>query len=273
MAPKTFSTRPMNQGSDFNNAVDIIIPFHGQYEKVTKLLASIFTLTRSNYYTVCLVDDASPNFTFLETMTRNAQKRADLLKIENIVKTIRNVEQLGFGGACQVGLDATENPYVCFLNSDCLIENSNWLRAMGESLLNMKHQNVRMVSSMTNNPVGGDEAQKGKKTDQSKDDIILQNDSFLSLYCVLCHRELFSRCGFFKHYPLGGYEDQEFAVRMKSKGFRQAVCRNSYVYHEGECTFRTILRNNPNAMKVVESNRSLCIEDIKLLRQNQNPNS
>lgn len=268
MAQRTHVARPMNEISEFNAQVDIIIPYHGQYEKVMTLLESIFRLTRSNYYRVCVVDDASPNEGFLETIRANAQKNADRLRQQNVLRTIRNEEQRGFAGACKAGLDATESPYVCFINSDCEIEDSAWLRKMGETLLTLKEQGVRMVAPMTDNPMNGDPAQKGEKFARSNEDVILGDDSHLSLYCFMCHRQLFPRIGgFLKEYPYGYYEDEEIAHRMRKHGFKQAVSRSSWVHHEGGATIRSLLRANPNLQKILEEdNRQRCIDDMKKLR-------
>jgi len=253
--------------SDFHSQVDIIIPFHGQYQKVTTLLETIFRLTRSNYYQVCIVDDASPNEEFIKVMQRNSDKAAKIRKIANVVKTVRSPEQLGFAGACQLGYESTESPYVCFINSDCKIEDSGWLRTMGETLLAYKDQGVRMVCPITNNAVGGHPEQQGDRFDRNPEPYILQEDEYLSLYCFMCHRELFRRCGgFLKNYPYGFYEDQEFGARLNSYGFKQAVCRNSWVHHDGAVTIEELWRRNPSTRDIMEKeNRKRCIEDLKKL--------
>src|SRR5690606_26388552 len=102
-------------------------------------------------------------------------KNAEKLNQRNVVTTVRNESQLGFGGACRVGYEQGESPYVCFLNSDCRIEDSGWLRSLGESLLKLKHENVRVIAPMTNNPMSGDPAQLGDKSTRSQDDVIIED--------------------------------------------------------------------------------------------------
>lgn len=185
-----------------------------------------------------------------------------------MVKTIRNEEQKGFGGSCRLGYEAGESPYVVFLNSDCRIEDAAWLRNMGETLLKLKTNGVRMVSPMMNNPLHGDPAQKGGKNDRSLDDVILGDDSFLSLPCFMCHRELFSRIGgFLKEYPYANYEDEELAARLKKNGFKQAVCRSAYIWHKGSATIHSLWKTQPKTRKIMEEdNRNRCIEDMKALK-------
>ncbi len=259
---KIYLTRPISAPSIFSSAVSIVIPFHGQYELTTKLLESITYFTRSNYYELCLVDDASPNTTYLSVLEKNLNKRQSNIAS---IKCIQSTEQLGFGGAIQLGFNHTSNPYVVFINSDCLIEGPNWLRGMGESLLNLKSQNVRMVSAKTNNPVNGSEKQRGKKGEEGED-IILDKKESMSLYCFMAHRELFDKLGgFIKNYPIGCYEDEEIAYRMDKYGYRQAVSGKSWVKHEGEMTIRSVLRKNPALQEVIEDNYERCIEDIQKL--------
>lgn len=253
--------------SDFMAAVDIIIPFHGQYEKVTKLVESIYRLTRTNYFTICLVDDASPNRDYIATVAKNVERTAARRRVVNNLKVIRCEESKGFGGALREGYENTDSPYVCFMNSDCVVQDANWLRAMGESLLALKSENVRMISAMTDNIVDGDPAQLGERNTKSPTDIVLDKGSHLSLYCTLAHRELFSHCkGFIKEYPYGMYEDEEFAARMQHFGYKQAVCRRSWIAHEGMATIKTLWRADPSVQKVMQDdNRNRCIQDLQKL--------
>ena len=257
----------MNNVSEFNQAVDFIIPFHGQYEKVSRLIESIFRFTRSNYYSLYVIDDHSPNPDFIQTISKNANKRGTVLHSFRCAN-----EQKGFAGACKAAFEKGESPYVCFINSDCMFEDIGWLKNMGETLLTLKTQGVRMVSPRTNNPVqerdedGNDPPQKGER-DVPKEDIILGDDQHLSLYCFMCHRELFNRCGgFLKEYPYGYYEDEEFAARMRRYGFKQAVSGKSWVYHEGAATIHDLWRKDSRIRKVMEEdNRKRCVEDMRKL--------
>lgn len=264
---KNYNARPLNELSPFNAQVDIVIPFHGQYKFVTELMQSIFRLTRSNYYQLILVDDNSPNLYFGHTVQQNAIKNAQKTRQPNVLKLIRSNEQKGFAGACKLGYEAGESPYVCFMNSDCRVEDSGWLRNMGETLLNLRSEGVRVVAPTTNNSVGGDPAQT--KTDDLQGDVIIGDDSFLTLPCFLCHRQLFQNIGgFLKEYPVGGYEDEEFAYRLRHYGYKQAVCGSSYVHHEGRLTMNEVMRRDPNmAATLNEDNHKRCIEDMKSLRK------
>lgn len=245
LTPKPFS----------RSRVDIIIPFHGQYDRVSKLVESILVGTRSNPYRITLVDDCSPNSEYYMTMKKVPQ-----------VKTIRNREQLGFGGALHAGFQATQQPFVVFMHSDCVVDHQQWLIALGQSLLNLESQNVGIVSARSNNP--GPEADPQLRCPkaamlEAESDIILQ-EGCLPLYCAMVRRELFSKIGgFIKAYPYGLYEDEELAFRMKFCGYKQGISTKSWVYHEGEATFKPLLMKYPNIRNVMESNYDRCMADIR----------
>jgi GT2 family glycosyltransferase len=243
---------------DFRSAVDIIIPFHGQYDKVTRLIESIFRYTYSSVYNLCLVDDCSPNIDFVKDLS--GTKMTPPLTLQ----CVRCQEHQGFAGALQKGFDQTKNPWILFLNSDCLVEDVNWLQSLGEAALAMKSDNVRMVAPRTNNPVGGDERQKGEKGKKCEN--IILTEGHLSMYAFMVHRDLFGKVGgFLKHYPYGGYEDEEFAYRMRHYGFKQGIAGSSWVHHDGGSTIREMCQKNPDLPAEIDKNFDLCVRDIRSL--------
>lgn len=244
--------------------VDIIVPFHGEYNRVITLIQSIWKMTQTNPYQVCLVDDASSNEDFIE---RFKSKYNPLGYYENQILPIRSEEKLGFGGAVQLALSKTKQPWVCILQSDCTIEDPAWLIEMGRSLVKLHGQKVAMVSARTNNPGdGNDERLKCNRTDRSEDIVLGDDDPPLPLYCVMFQRQLIERIGPIKAYPFGMYEDMEFAYRMRHHGYKQAICGKSWVRHDAGATFSFVSHYLPNLEEVVESNRQKCIEDIKSLK-------
>lgn len=234
--------------------VDIIVPFHGNYLLVRKLVESLLKQTLIPKFRLILVDDGSDNEAF--GIAWNTYGKEQKAKRESItmdreqqrIVCIRLNEQRGFGGALKAGFEASNSPYVCFLNSDCIIKTSNWLMRMGETLLDARDLNVRMVSARSNNPVS-DIAELGGKISDKVDDVIVSEH--LPLYCALAHRALFDKIGgFIKSYPYGMYEDEELAHRMNRYGYKQAVCGSSWVYHEGEATLKQFI-NNPKISKII----------------------
>jgi GT2 family glycosyltransferase len=261
------TAKPLSFVPFSKSKVDVIIPFHGQYEKVTSLLQSIIFSVKSNPYQITLVDDCSENKTFHREIADQFKKNTPEGYRPQVV-CIRNEKQLGFGGSLRVGYESTNLPWVLFMHSDCLVEDPNFMIEMGQALLDWKEQNVpvKMVSSKSNNP--GDLI-KAKSKNYEKDDknIVLEDNETLPLFCAMCHRELFQRInGFIKEYPYAWYEDEELAHRMRKFGFKQGISTKAWIHHEGESTVKYICSKNKNAKEIMENNRDLCLNDIKNLK-------
>ena len=253
MANLTKRARPIQENVYSKCRVDILIPFHGQYQKVYKLCETIWKTLRLNYaYRICLIDDCSPNAHFYEGFKDAPRTLA-----------IRNETQLGFGGALNAGLQATENPWVVIMHSDCLPHDQFWLLELIKSYENLSKSKVVMVSPRTDNPGDGTEhTLKGKHTDVIPDMVL--ETGFLPLYCALFNRELVDSIGgFMKQYPYAFYENEEFAYRIRKRGFKQGVSGRSWIHHDGWLTIEQVCRSNPEAKKIMEGNRDRCISDMR----------
>ena len=258
MSEKIVFKVPKLEVAPFSRAkVTIIVPFHGQYEKVTKLVRSIVMATRSNPYEIVLVDDCSPNRQFIEKVKGTPQ-----------VKTFRSEKHLGMGRALKLGFESTKQPWVVFLNSDCVIEKPNWLIEMGRTLIALKDQKVKMVSARMDNMPGYSSRLKSSKDAVDPHYVMTENED-LPLTCVMCHRDLFKHIGgFVKSYPLG-YEDEELAHRMRKAGYKQAISGISWVHHDGGggATLNQLFQEDPEEFKKKsELSREMCIEDIRKLK-------
>lgn len=238
-------------------SVDILLPFHGQYESVTKCIGSIFSCTPNQDYNIILIDDASPNPHYVKALSEHRKK----------VFGIRLNEQVGFGGALAEGFRISQNPLVAIVHSDVWMENINWLANLQRALVRLKPQGVKLVSSRSDNPgtsCSYDSRMFGLPEDNIGDVI---TDIPGPLICSLCHRDLFARIGFIKPYPYAWYEDEELFWRMKRHGFKQAIVSNSYVRHTGGLTINELCRTKPKVIPIMEYNRELCLADISSQRR------
>lgn len=249
-------------------SVDVLIPFHGEYHRVKKLMESILQLTSSPKIRVFLIDDCSPNESFIDGWKEYQSTVRAYDPFEGMVEKetrkkifgIRLNKHLGFGAAIKVGAQASDAPYICILHSDCLIKSPRWLLAMGESLLNMKQQGVKLVSARSNNSGCDVQNLEGDYADKVKDFIV---DEPLPLYCALFHRELFNRIGgHIKSYPYAGYEGDELFYRMKKHGYGQGVSGEAWVYHEGESTIKNLWQD-PKIKKIMLGNSEKFEKDLK----------
>lgn len=265
MTEKIQKSRPIEFKLFSRSAVDILIPFHAQYEKVSELIKSILLSVKSNPYQITLIDDASENKNFGEEIKKQFLKNTPQ-GFKPQVQYIRSEEQIGFGAALKLGFDATVNPWILMMHSDCLVEDSNFMIQMGQSLLNWKKQGipVKMVSARTDNP-GDCELAKAKPLEKEDKDIILQNET-LPLFCAMCNRDLFQYIrGFIKPYPYAWYEDEELSFRMRKYGLLQGISAKAWIKHYGGSTVNYMWSAKPDSKQIMENNRNLCINDIKRL--------
>lgn len=259
-------TRPMGVKPFSSSRVDIIIPFHSQYEKVSSLIRSILLSVKSNPYQITLVDDCSENRSFGEEVKREFAKETPA-GYKPQVQYIRSETHLGFGGALKMGFDATEQPWVLFMHSDCRVEDPNFMIDMGQSLLRWKGEGkpVKIVSARSDNP-GDLEQAKAGRMDKGEKDIILGRET-LPLFCAMCNRDLFRHIGgFIKPYPFAWYEDEELAHRMRASGLLQGVSTKAWVGHHGGATVKYLWETRPETREAMESNRDLCLADLKRLK-------
>lgn len=208
--------------------VEIIIPFHNEHLRVIDLVNDIFATVRDNKYLVTLVDDCSTNKEFVRQIEEKKMPG---------VRVISHAEQKGFGAAVN---SALRNPFrkdinwVCILHSDVRLKDTNWLLNLGNCLNRLKDQGVKMVAPLTDNPVVDNPLLKSEAATNEADAVL--KEGFLPFYCVLAHRELFQRVGLLPEYPYAGDEAEDYAFAMRAKGFAQAVCKSSWVKHEGRAT-------------------------------------
>jgi GT2 family glycosyltransferase len=251
-----------------NVDVDIIIPFHAGYDHVHSLCMSIWKNTVNIPYHVYLVDDCSPNNTFLGAF-RDAPR----------LTCVRTEKHSGFGAAVLEGFQAAYDPeqrkkkkpapWVVILHSDVVIESVNWLQRLFASYEVLSQKGVAMVSARSDSP--GTEQLKAVRT-QIDPDFVLE-EGFLPLYCVLFERELFHSIGGINPYPYAMYEDEEFAYRLQANGLKQGVSGRAWVHHEGGVTIDYLCRlqeaasyEGPDFVKIMESNRDRCVADIQTAR-------
>lgn len=238
--------------------VDIIIPFHGRYELVSRCLGSIFSCTPNQEYNIYLVDDCSPNKEYLSRLS----------SINHRIKPIRLDKHSGFGTALAKGFVAGKGENVIFMHSDVYVDNINWLANMQRAYGKLKSERVKLVCARTNS-VGTsnsvNEKMIGSPTDETGDVI---SESPLPLQCALCHRELFYRIGgFIKSYPYAWYEDEELFYRMRYYGFKQAIVGNSFVWHDGGATINDLYIGD--IKETMDNNRNLCLGDIRPFLRNR----
>lgn len=231
---------------NFNNQnlkrVDIIIPFYENYFYVINLVKSIYRFT-GYPYNITLVDDGSRQKTFKDNFVNTPY-----------LNYLRNEKRIGFEKSLEIGFNASNNPLVLFLNSDCLIESSVWLDNLVKTLYSLSKNKVRVVSPILTKSNFGPRFMINDKIGTIKDTIV---EEALPLTCALMPRTIFSKIGgFIKDYQHSGYECHDFYDRLKKHGFNQAISSKSIVKHFGSVTLKSIY-SSEEYEKIIKDNFKL----------------
>src|SRR5439155_6254234 len=181
-------------------------------------------------FELVLVDNASPD----DSLAR-VEKHAEGATI------IRNESNRGFGGACNQGAEQARGRYLCFLNSDALVE-PGWLPPLLETL---EGPGVGAVAPMYLNE-NGTLQEAGSVVDSIGHCHMVGRDGdprdfahrfrreidFGSAACMLMRAELFHELGGFdERYTPGYFEDTDLCFKLHERGLRTIYQPRSPVVH------------------------------------------
>jgi len=205
---------------------DIIIPVWNQLELTKDSIVSIEKNTVYPYR-LLIVDNASNAETaeFLEKLNARLGEKVILVK---------NKKNEGFIKAVNEGFRLSSAEYVCVLNNDTTVYPS-WLTEMVAVMDGDERIAIVNPSSNTlgqRKPESGDApAEKGS---------YVETGSAFG-FCMLIRKKLFDEIGFFDEvYGMGNFEDTDFSLRAKEKGYITVRSVNSYVYHKESRSFKLL---------------------------------
>ena len=208
--------------------VSIIIPVYNQYEYTMKCLESIKIRTNCSYE-IILIDDCSTDETVqIENKVKN-------------IKIIRNTINQGFLKNCNKAVSIAKGKYLYFLNNDTQV----MLYAI-DLLLKTMQENERCgaVGSKLIFPDGklqsaGSEIDKktfrpiliGMHDNPLKEEYNQQKVVDYSCGASLLVRKSVWGEGFDEIYSPGYFEETDFCLRLKDKGYDVIYCPDSEVIH------------------------------------------
>ncbi|MFH1593073.1 MAG: glycosyltransferase family 2 protein [Candidatus Omnitrophota bacterium] len=210
---------------------DIIIPIWNQLEETRACIDSIKKNT-DPCYRLILVDNASGRETaqYLENCSNS------MLDCE--VTLLKNGENLGFIKAVNRGISVSQAPYVCVLNNDTIVL-KGWLKEAINVFQRDAH--IGIVNPSSNSL--GQPMPHDPSSDKYLKDVESQSGKFVDLgsafgFCMLIRRTIFEEIGLFDEtYGMGYFEDTDFSLRAKAKGYRAVRSFASYVYHKESRSF------------------------------------
>jgi O-antigen biosynthesis protein len=231
--------------------VSVVMVTYGNWPLVRRSLEALLART-DPVYELIVVDSASPDET--------AQRLSDEVEGASLVLSQENV---GFGGGSNLGAEHARGRFLCFLNSDAMVE-PDWLDPLVEVL--KEDPTAGAAIPMFLNPdgtiqeagsvidsVGWPHALGAGESAKAFAHRFRREIDYGSAACLLIERETFRDAGGFDPvYGVGYFEDVDLSFKLKERGLRTMYEPRSRVVHE-----RHGSGTSDQARKRMEVNRAI----------------
>jgi len=226
-----------------HHQVAVVIVSYNTRDLLLECLASVFESTKDASLEVVVVDNASEDGSY--EAVRNVFPQAT---------AIRNAENLGFGAACDQGMEGTGAPFILLLNSDarltasafealcdCLEKNER-CGAAGCKLIDSagtEVPNTRNFLTPLNQALESAglrlNSRRLQRTHQPKLD---SNNADCSVdwidgACLMLRREALDQVGLFDERFFMYSEDEDLCLRLKRGGWSVCYCGGATAIHHG----------------------------------------
>ena len=227
------------------NRVLIAIPIFNGYDALERCLQALVETRSEVAHRIVAINDASSDLRvapLLESFTRKHVHRA--------IEVRHNRVNRGFTWNANQAIAATRSDeHLLLLNSDAIVS-EGWLDEMCATLA--RDDKIGTVTPFSNNaticsypdfsrewpvPSVADRARIAKTLANHRSDEI---DIPTAVgFCMLISRRCLDAVGSFDevNFPRGYGEENDFCRRAAAKGFRNVLCTNAYVAHEGSQSF------------------------------------
>ncbi|SFA93669.1 Glycosyltransferase, GT2 family [Cohnella sp. OV330] len=218
------------------DGTSIIIPTYNQRELLGKCIHSIVRHTEPSYE-IIVIDNGS-----------NDGTAEYLAKLGGTVRYRVLERNLGFAGACNIGLMMAKGRTLMLLNNDTIVTD-NWL----DNLLACLNSDpgIGMVGPVTNF-ISGEQQIPVPYTDvrdmqafasgfNRHDPDRWQKTDRLVGFCVLMRRETFLGIGYLDEgFELGNFEDDDWDIRVRLLGQRLVIAGDTFIHHFGSVSIKAL---------------------------------
>ncbi|HOW27512.1 MAG TPA: glycosyltransferase family 2 protein [Elusimicrobiota bacterium] len=222
----TFKKNTLTPKADLTS---IIIPTHNDGRYLGACLESIRKHTNVPYE-IIVVDNGTTD------------KSTEFLKSVKDVTVIHNPQNKFFAAACNQGIRAAHGRFIMLLNADTVVT-ARWLERM---IRRMKvDPKAGMAGPHTNGAVGAQKVapipyKSLRNLDAFADRWARQHEGGrlsvprLDGFCLLIKRNVIELVGLLdERFGPGGYEDYDYALRVRQAGFKLLLIEDVYIHHEG----------------------------------------
>ncbi|MBM3862117.1 MAG: glycosyltransferase [Verrucomicrobia bacterium] len=233
--------------------VSVIVLTHNQIEKTKACLNSLLELTDYPNFEILVVDNASSDGT-IEYVSQLASR-------DGRVQLITNSSNTGFPAGSNIGLRAARGEYFVLLNNDTVCTRG-WLRGLVRHL--MKDARLGAVGPVTNN-IGNEARIKVSYSDMEEMAVAARRYTVdhlrqllfvekIAFFCVAFSRRVYEQVGpLDERFGLGLFEDDDYCNRIRSLGYKIAICEDVFIHHELSASFGELAKDTHESL--FEKNR------------------
>jgi len=224
----------------------VIIPCWNGKDLTRHCLASLRDQVGEHDLEILLVDNASSDGTH------------ELAAADPRIRVLRQDHNRGFAGGVNCGLRAASQPFLLILNNDTRAA-PNLLQELERALASDSRLGaVAPVSNHVKGPariaVGHgprDAAERSRLAAQlAEDPVPLQDVDTLAGLCLLLPRSAIATVGLLdERFGAGNYEDDDYCLRLRLHGYRLAIARRAFLFHEGHATFHALGLDLPTELR------------------------
>ncbi|MDI3547848.1 MAG: hypothetical protein PWR10_1500 [Halanaerobiales bacterium] len=224
----TTRVKPQSELKGEKELIDLVITNYNTRDYLEKCITSIKKYTDLSYRLI-VVDNGSTDGS-LEYLRR----------LSNI-ELIENKENLGYAGACNQGILAGDGDFIVLLNSDIEVT-EGWIQPLietareegvavvGPKLINKNNEIVGAgVTRLDDALPRGWKQKDGPGVFGDKEDVISVGGA-----CYLIKRELLPVLGLFDEGYFFYFEELDYSLRAREKGYRVVYCPEAKIYHHHE---------------------------------------
>ena len=232
--------------------VDVIVVAYGKPEFLSGLYKTLIEYDAGVPYNLIVVDNKSPDLAAMLPIY-------EMLRVKPNVKVILSKANLGFAGGNNLGVARSTSPYILLLNSDTRIMHAGWLKAMtdeldsttsvgvvGAKLLFFEGEALTgLPEPMPNKPPGkiqhagvafnilGQAYHIFLGWSSTNPRVCTRREmNCVTAACLLTRRDLYkSMGGLDTVYGVGNFEDVEYCLRVRQKGYKIIYQPNASLYH------------------------------------------
>lgn len=233
----------------------IVVVTHNNLHLTRACLESIWRYTLYPNYEVIVVDNGSTDST-PDYLVNLEGQRTNL-------RIVLNPENQGFAAANNQGIVLTSGDAVVLLNNDTIVTRG-WLGGLIAPL--RRDRAIGMVGPVTN--FAGNEAcipVSYTQLDQMhvfaerycrEHEGEVRDLPMLGMFCVAIRRDVLQEVGLLdERFGVGMFEDDDYAMRVKAKGYRMVCAEDVFVHHFGRSAMKRLDGTAYDAL--FERNRSL----------------